>query len=103
MSKTISSPEWWSRKNSDSSVMACCTVPCHLERGRQRSRAYARPPNEAPQGDGPSGGLQQTRREQPAHDRKENSSIHCEFLIPVNLFATTVAPVPIPVRRVTDS
>ena len=30
---------WWSRKNSDSSAMACCTVPCHLEGDRQRSRA----------------------------------------------------------------
>jgi hypothetical protein len=56
----------------------------------------------SPQRNGLSRGLQQTRREQPADDPKENSSVHCEFLIPVNLFVTTVALVPPPVQRVTD-
>src|SRR5436305_14246770 len=103
MSKTILSPEWWSRKNSDSSARACCTGPVSSRTGAVKGLARMRVrQTKSPQRNGLSRGLQQTRREQPADDPKENSSIHCEFLIPVNLFVTTVALVPPPVQRVTD-
>src|SRR5207302_1527541 len=56
----------------------------------------------SPQRNGLSRGLQQTRREQPADDPKENSSVHCEFLIPVNLLATISSAGTNPCARVTD-
>jgi len=65
MSKTIFSLECGRARTRTARPWLAALVPCHLERGRQRSRPCARPPNEAPQADGPSGGLQQTRREQP--------------------------------------